>query len=634
MVPSSAAKLSTVRQEVVPTQMIRPPFFFVSLMTPAVSREDADVLREPLSARSISIEEMVNSTVEAVMEEQAEEPILSPRRGLFSRRRVEDTEELPGPPEPEPEYVPEPIGPEPDLRDVAQDCRERYLSRKRSPLPPLLAALPPTAALLALLTVWILISRHDMYNGFLLCLSVLLMYLTDFTEQECGRMLTALGGAVLAAFFVFQGLAFVFRPYDSLRYLGLYANTNINALFYQMVYCVFFGYFCILELKRTHPFLKWGSFCFACAMWPFVLLTMCRSAVLGMAAATAAGVGILLWKRRGARVSRCLLYLCGLFLGSALSFPIVYGAVRYLPAVFHHPIWFADEYSEEKVHSWDPYDSGKYTDWRDVLRENFGRFFPSVAGSGSRQTSAPDASGWENSSALNAPKWEDTSEPDAPEWEDTSEPDASEWEDTSEPDAPEWEDSSASDASGWEDSSASDAPGEGNPPVSPDPEAVQAGNVSGEASANGPLAGGASVKGNSVAGRMVIYRHYLSMLNLRGHAESENGIQLTEHFYAPHAHNIVLQYAFNYGLPAGILLLAYMAASGIRFLLLCIRNENGTPVLLGLLLFASIAVFGMLEVVWRYGQLSHALLLLLPRFAWQGRTGGTDSPEIHAGGAR
>ena len=68
------------------------------------------------------------------------------------------------------------------------------------------------AALLALLTVWILISRHDMYNGFLLCLSVLLMYLTDFTEQECGRMLTALGGAVLAAFFVFQGLAFVFRP--------------------------------------------------------------------------------------------------------------------------------------------------------------------------------------------------------------------------------------------------------------------------------------------------------------------------------------------------------------------------------------------------------------------------------------
>ena len=39
IVPSSAEKLSTVRQEVVPTQMTRPPFRFVSLMVSAVSWE-------------------------------------------------------------------------------------------------------------------------------------------------------------------------------------------------------------------------------------------------------------------------------------------------------------------------------------------------------------------------------------------------------------------------------------------------------------------------------------------------------------------------------------------------------------------------------------------------------------------
>ena len=38
-VPSSAAKLSMVRQEVVPTQMTRPPFFRVSLMVRATSAE-------------------------------------------------------------------------------------------------------------------------------------------------------------------------------------------------------------------------------------------------------------------------------------------------------------------------------------------------------------------------------------------------------------------------------------------------------------------------------------------------------------------------------------------------------------------------------------------------------------------
>ena len=232
--------------------------------------------------------------------------------------------------------------------------------------------------LLSLLVVLMLLSRHDRYMGVLLCFSVVLIYLTDFTAQECEWMLKALGGAVLAAFFVLQSLAFVFRPYDTPRYLGMYANTNMNALLYQIVYCVFLGSFCIWEVKKSHPVLKWGSFCFACAMWSFVLLTMCRSAFLGMAAATLLGCGITLWKQRGKCLQKALVYICGMILVSVLSFPVVYGAVRYLPAVFHHPIWFMTEYSEEKVHSWDPYDSEKYTDWHEILHENFGRLFLNI----------------------------------------------------------------------------------------------------------------------------------------------------------------------------------------------------------------------------------------------------------------
>lgn len=419
--------------------------------------------------------------------------------------------------------------------------------------------------LLGLLLIWILLSHYDKYNGFLLCLSVVLMYLTDFTDQECDWMLGSLGGAVLTAFFVFQGLAFVFRPYDTLRYLGLYANTNINALFYQIVYCVFLGSFCILEQKKEHRILKWGSFCFACAMWSFVLLTMCRSAMLGMAAATVLGFGITLWKQRRARLPRCLVYVCGLIFGSVLSFPVVYGAVRYLPAAFHHPIWFGNEYSEEKVHSWDPYDSEKYTDWRDVLQENFGRFVPKAAGASpgpdSEVFSMPSGEQEEMSFVL-----------------------------------------------------------DGAPVIllaSGDVGAIPDEAVLGEAAAETVTPeGGTSEEENSVAARIAIYRHYLSLLNLRGHTESENGIWLGN-FYAPHAHNIILQYGFNYGLPAGLLLLAYLIASGMRYLILCIRNRADTVFLLGLLLFASIAAFGMVEVVWRYGQLSHTLLMLLPRFAWQ-----------------
>lgn len=109
---------------------------------------DVEELKLPESPRPVSLEEVVNSTVEAVMEEERE-PLLPPRRGLFSRQKLEDSERLPPPPEPEPEYDPEPIGPEPDLRDVAQDCRQAHLARRRPVLIPLFFALAPTALLLA-----------------------------------------------------------------------------------------------------------------------------------------------------------------------------------------------------------------------------------------------------------------------------------------------------------------------------------------------------------------------------------------------------------------------------------------------------------------------------------------------------
>ena len=108
---------------------------------------EAERLKIP-RPRPISLEDVVGSTVDAVMEE-AKEPILPPpRRGLFSRRPMEDTENLPPPPEPEPEFDPEPIGPEPELWEAAHNARQRYLRRKHSLLPPLLTALPPTLALL------------------------------------------------------------------------------------------------------------------------------------------------------------------------------------------------------------------------------------------------------------------------------------------------------------------------------------------------------------------------------------------------------------------------------------------------------------------------------------------------------
>lgn len=96
------------------------------LISQAVDLEalEAELPRAP---RPISLEEMVGSTVDAVMEEAQAGPLLKPRRGLFSRRKLTETEELyarPEAEEEEPEEEEEPIGPEPELFETAEHYRE------------------------------------------------------------------------------------------------------------------------------------------------------------------------------------------------------------------------------------------------------------------------------------------------------------------------------------------------------------------------------------------------------------------------------------------------------------------------------------------------------------------------------
>lgn len=99
----------------------------------------------PKAPKPLSLEQVVGSTVDAVMEEQ--EPLLQPKRGLFSRKKYEDTEQLYGPPDPEPEVEEEPIGEEPDLMTAASDAREDYKARSAMLLPACFLSLLPTALL-------------------------------------------------------------------------------------------------------------------------------------------------------------------------------------------------------------------------------------------------------------------------------------------------------------------------------------------------------------------------------------------------------------------------------------------------------------------------------------------------------
>ena len=116
---------------------------------PAQPEDLLEELRQdlPPSPHPITLEDVVGSTVDAVMEEEAQEPLLRPRRGLFSRKRLMETEELYAPPEPEeaPEEIPEidTIGPEPELAEAAADYRAEAKRRTHPILAAVLISLLP-----------------------------------------------------------------------------------------------------------------------------------------------------------------------------------------------------------------------------------------------------------------------------------------------------------------------------------------------------------------------------------------------------------------------------------------------------------------------------------------------------------
>jgi len=144
--------------------------------------------------RPITLEEVVGSTVSAVMEEERE-PLVQPKRSLFSRRKLEETESLYDTGAPAVEETAEPeeeIGPEPDLSHVAGVYRAEYYKR-RNMLPAAMAmALVPIAVLVAetygIIVPWWADSLRNQTLALLACL-VLTALFTWPVFAECIHVL-------------------------------------------------------------------------------------------------------------------------------------------------------------------------------------------------------------------------------------------------------------------------------------------------------------------------------------------------------------------------------------------------------------------------------------------------------------
>ena len=393
------------------------------------------------------------------------------------------------------------------------------------------------------------LSKNDSFwPGWYMVLFTML-YLTDFSQEDCKRIFDAIPNGIIIGFFLIQGLAFVFRPYDNLRYHGLYANSNINALFYTLVYCAFLGKYCMYFAKD-----KEVKYCrirriinllFCGAMWTFVCLTICRTAMISMAVVTAFAGLYCLCKVRKYIIKNAIGMVLGLVISIVLCAPITYGAVRYLPAIFQHPIWYGGEYSPYDVHSFDPIDSPKYISWQQVIDGVLGRWQELELSGGIVQDEHGQTVYIVSSSS--------------------------------------------------------------------DIDKIVANLVQSQMlRENKQLVGSANV-------RIDIFTHYYEKLNMWGHLNNEDGLWLNGISWIPHAHNLFLQMAFWFGIPAAIFFAIWLGYNIITAARKAFGKNRDARMAIILLFYINIVVFGMLEVVWVTGQLSFTLLFLLPLFLFGGK---------------
>lgn len=194
-----------------------------------------------------------------------------------------------------------------------------------------------------------------------------LFYLTRFEKNDFLNLMEAMVDGTIITFFILQIYAYGYRPFDEARYLGAFSNSNMTALHYLVTYTAILFKLHFLVMKGSAK--KWRVIFFigAAGLLDFQILTMTRTAWVISAVITIL-FGIVVVKGIWGKSWRALLgRAAALGLSVLILFPVVFATVRWLPPLRHHPVWYAGEWKESKVHSFDPADSEKYTDFDEFM---------------------------------------------------------------------------------------------------------------------------------------------------------------------------------------------------------------------------------------------------------------------------
>ncbi len=225
-----------------------------------------------------------------------------------------------------------------------------------------------------LLIVWMIISVNEDIWPIWFGILTGAFYLTDIDKNDIRILFRSAVDGTIISFFILQGAAFAFRPFDSIRYLGIFMNPNMNGLFVVISYAAFLCKWYILKKDEKSMVFRFIIAMLSGAMFGFAIFTASKASIVTLVFETIPFI-IFITRDNKRKVLCFLKYGCSIIFLGLLSIPIDYLAIRYLPTVHLHPIFYEAEYSERKVLPGEPRDSEKYITFEQAMDFSLGRIF-------------------------------------------------------------------------------------------------------------------------------------------------------------------------------------------------------------------------------------------------------------------
>ena len=365
----------------------------------------------------------------------------------------------------------------------------------------------------------------------------LTFYLTKQTSEQRTNTIKGMIHGIVLAFIVIQGHSLLCRPYDKLRYRGNFCNPNHNCMFLCMCLAAILGSILYSFQEKASKIVKAFYFILAGACYSFIFMTMCRSGYLATFVVTVFFLIACCRLKKKRIFIRMGLLMTLLFV---VMLPVTYLAVRYIPTIHPHVLFYFQEgYSEQWVHPWDERNSEKYISFEEMMQGLFVRWNKTKAMLENRFSSQENRN--ETPALMLA-----SNEKEVPVRELKLLADSMQHLEAAEDKIPALTRQEASDA---------------------------------------------------FTVRYTIYKWYVTHLSFRGMPYEEQGFQLTDNHWIQDTHDIYLDYGINFGIPVMILFTVFIWW-GIGRLIKRGCGERDAEKLCCLLILLVPPVFGLFEFSW------------------------------------